>query len=905
MPSPAPTLTLSPQGRLSAVLDTDAPSPQAKRLQQAFARSTSEGLLYLCTQYSSTSSPSLDYWKSIASLLLEHLCRLPAAAPLPDEIPPPNEELKFRALSAPPFPGGEYLSATLLAQVWSELSQHLRQQIADSSGKVGDWLKTHAPKWHQVGRVCFHLAENKNDPQYPFAFMATYAPGLGDSGQVKFLPLAHALQEYAGAKNKARLLQLLEPVHQASQQIPFVAQLLETGDLYHPIAWTPDEAYALLQTIPELEACGLLTRLPNWWKARPRPQVAITLGQKKSSSVGLNALLSFKMEFALGEQKLSPAEIETLLQNAEGLVRLNGQWVEVDREKLQQALDHWKRVQAHTAHGNLTFAQGMRLLAGAPQNLGSAPQPQDLETVNDWSSVTATHELADTLKRLRQPELIEAASDHPGLQGQLRPYQETGFKWLRLLTQLGLGACLADDMGLGKTIQIIALLLDTHRQNPKPKNQNPAPLKKPPSLLVLPASLLANWKNEFAAFAPSLRLRCIHPSETPAAELKAYQRHPQRALENADVLLTTYGMLTRQDWLAQQDWNLVVIDEAQAIKNPNTQQTRAVKRLRAHARIALTGTPVENTLSDLWSLFDFTCPGLLGTPTAFQKFSDSLQRKGHTDYSPLRKLVSPYLLRRLKTDKSIISDLPDKTEVKAYCTLAPKQAALYKRTVAELAKDLREVEGMQRRGLVLTYLTRFKQICNHPSQALGDNAFAPEASGKFLRLRELCEEIAARQEKVLVFTQFREMTAPISAYLATLFGRPGLVLHGGTPVAQRQSLVASFQDPDGPPHFVLSLKAGGSGLTLTAATHVIHFDRWWNPAVENQATDRAYRIGQKKNVLVHKFVSRGTVEEKVDQLIRSKNALSQNLLENTNEPALTELSDADLLQLVTLDINTA
>ncbi|EDY83828.1 SNF2 family N-terminal domain protein [Verrucomicrobiia bacterium DG1235] len=914
-----PILLLTPHRTLQLKPQETGSANKAKieRLAQAFKRSTSEGLFLLAAQAQDTSEPSLLFWKSFASRFLDQLCRLPQSSARPDTIPsPPNEALAFIIVSAPPLPGGEYLNTELLRSLWTELSHWTLQAIAESSLGLPDWLKKNAPQWHQVGRVCFHLAESKSDPEYPFAFMATYAPRIAESGRVQFQPLAHALQEYAGAKNKTRLLHLLEPVHLASQQIPYIADLVETGDLYHPLAWTPDEAYAFLKTIPQLEAAGLLTRLPNWWKSRPRPKVSITLDEgKKTSTVGLNALLSFKMDFALGEQTLTPAEIETLLGATEGLVRLNGQWVEVDREKLQQAIDHWKRVQVHAAHGNLTFAQGMRLLAGAPRDLSQSEDPNALETVQDWSSVHASENLAATLKSLRQPSLLATKSTHPDLLGTLRPYQEDGYKWLRLLVQLGLGACLADDMGLGKTIQVIALLLSEAKpaealakeggEAKTPITQNPEPRTQPPSLLILPASLLANWKSEFATFAPSLRLRFIHPSECDKTELNALQINPAKELQNTDVVLTTYGMLQRQSWISEYTWNLVIIDEAQAIKNPNTQQTRAVKRLQGHARIALTGTPIENSLSDLWSLFDFICPGLLGGPTAYKKFCDTLQSGQHGGYAALKNLVSPYLLRRLKTDKSIISDLPDKTELKAYCQLAPKQAALYKRTVEELAKDLREVEGIQRRGLVLTYLMRFKQICNHPSQALGDNGYKPDASGKFTRLQELCEDIAARQEKVLIFTQFREMTAPIAQHLATIFGREGLVLHGGTPVAQRKALVDSFQSPDGPPFFVLSLKAGGSGLTLTAASHVIHFDRWWNPAVENQATDRAYRIGQKKNVLVHKFISRGTIEEKVDTLIQSKLALSTELLKGANETNLTELSDADLLNLVTLDIHQA
>jgi non-specific serine/threonine protein kinase len=365
-------------------------------------------------------------------------------------------------------------------------------------------------------------------------------------------------------------------------------------------------------------------------------------------------------------------------------------------------------------------------------------------------------------------------------------------------------------------------------------------------------------------------------------------------------------MLTRTQPLRDRQWRMVILDEAQAIKNPGTRQTRAVKELKCQARIALTGTPVENRLGDLWSLFDFLNPGLLGGAKAFSKFVKRL-REDNASFAPLRKLVQPYILRRLKTDKRVIADLPDKTEVNAYCTLSKRQAILYEQSVVELARKLKESEGIERRGIVLAYLMRFKQICNHPAQWTGGGTYDPAESGKFQRLAEICEELAERQDKVLIFTQFREITSPLSEYLETIFKRPGLVLHGSTSVKQRKEMVDSFQRDDGPPFFVLSLKAGGTGLNLTQASHVIHFDRWWNPAVENQATDRAFRIGQKRNVLVHKFVCRGTVENKIDELIREKAGLSKELLEDGGggEKLLTEMPDDELLRFVSLDIRTA
>jgi non-specific serine/threonine protein kinase len=350
---------------------------------------------------------------------------------------------------------------------------------------------------------------------------------------------------------------------------------------------------------------------------------------------------------------------------------------------------------------------------------------------------------------------------------------------------------------------------------------------------------------------------------------------------------------------------MVVLDEAQAIKNPSAKQTRAVKQLQAEVRIALTGTPIENRLGDLWSIFDFLNPGLLGSSKQFSVFVKHLADRPHNSYRPLRDLVHPYILRRLKTDKSIIADLPDKIEVKTFCPLSRKQAALYQQAVRDLASQLEDVDGIKRRGIVLAFLMRLKQICNHPSQWLGDGAWVEEDSGKLARLRDIAEVIAAKQEKALIFTQFKEVTTPLQAFLGSVFGQPGLVLHGETPVKQRKDLVRQFQDDDNVPFFVLSVKAGGTGLNLTAASHVIHFDRWWNPAVENQATDRAFRIGQNKNVLVHKFICRGTVEEKIDQMIESKKQLAGDFLSAGADTLLTEMKDAELLKLVALDLNAA
>ncbi|HLB52715.1 MAG TPA: DEAD/DEAH box helicase, partial [Chlamydiales bacterium] len=387
----------------------------------------------------------------------------------------------------------------------------------------------------------------------------------------------------------------------------------------------------------------------------------------------------------------------------------------------------------------------------------------------------------------------------------------------------------------------------------------------------------------------------------------------KNSIEKSDLVITTYGMIARQEWFRTTKWHLVILDEAQAIKNSNTLQARSIKALQSDGRIALTGTPVENQLGDLWSLFDFINPGLLGNASHFARYAKSLDPTKPNAYGSLRRLVKPYILRRLKTDKSIIADLPDKTEMDTWCLLSQQQASLYQQSVNDLEATLqvkasennsdKKTNDIQRRGIVLAFLMRFKQICNHPSQLLADGKWKPDDSGKFQRLAVLCEEIASRQEKVLIFTQFREMTAPLAEYLEKFFGHAGLILHGGTPVAKRQEMVTSFQREDGPSFFILSLKAGGTGLNLTEAAHVIHFDRWWNPAVENQATDRAFRIGQKKNVLVHKFICRGTVEERIATMINEKKGLADSLLGGGGEKMLTEMNNEELLKFVALDLN--
>ncbi|MHB1730571.1 MAG: DEAD/DEAH box helicase [Leptospirillum sp.] len=875
------TLRLTPKGHLQFAEEADAPPlPDAleERLAAAFSLGSGYGLLSLGAREVTTALPPvLAFWRDFAVLFVTALTAMQEDAEIAVAVPD-EPILKTLCSDIPPMTGSEYLSPETFVALWSAIEDAVKDELSSSGQSLQSFLKSKHAGWNLVGRVHFNLAENRKDPDCPFAFLATYTSRLSAHGKAQHLPLSKALAEFSGGKKNAQLLSLLLPVQKAAESCDWLARMVAEGEIYHPLRWQVPDAVRFLKDVPRLEAAGIVVRMPKIWSSdRPlRPRVSATVGTKSPTVLGMGALLDFSMEITLDGQRLTPEEVRSLLENGEGLQWMRGQWVEVDRERLENLIDRFEGIEKSVGEDGLPFGQAVRLLAGASL---ADPLPS---ADPDWSEVVAGEWLADLFQKLRSPEGLSVATPGPALKASLRPYQQAGVRWLHLLVRMGLGACLADDMGLGKTIQVLALLLTLERPRP--------------SLWVAPASLLANWQQEAQRFTPTLNCLVAHPSAMGQEELRDLDAE---RLSGVDLLITSYGTLMRLPKLLETRWYLVVADEAQALKNPGAKQTKAVKKLRADARIALTGTPVENRLSDLWSLFDFTHPGLLGSQKTFGDFT-----KGMAHYGALRALVKPYILRRLKSDRSIITDLPDKTEVHAWCALNSAQAVLYQRAVNELETALENSDGIERKGLVLSFLMRFKQICNHPSQWLGDGAWRPEDSGKFARLAEIAEIVVAKQEKMLVFTQFRETTAPLAAFLGGVFGREGLVLHGGTPVGKRRELVRRFQEDEDAPFFVLSLKAGGTGLNLTEASHVVHFDRCWNPAVENQASDRAWRIGQHRNVLVHKFVCRGTVEERIDLLIRSKQELVRDILEGGAEINLTELSDAELLDLVKLDIHS-
>jgi superfamily II DNA or RNA helicase len=900
--------SLSPGGHVrlhpEPAPDAGSDDPASAELVAAFARGAGFGLLHLgATEAFAGWDPSVAYFAELGRSFVGGACAalnplLPSALVVPEA---DRARLERLAHAAPPMRGAELVTPAVLEGLWRAMGAALEALAAEHGGLQG-WLGSIRSPWNVAGRVCLHVAENTRDPEYPFAFLATYARQGADAAGLRYLPLSRALQEYAGAGNKQKLLALILPLQRAAQASPLLAELLTSGDIYHPLAWTAEETYNFLCQAEGFEHFGLAMRLPPWWRQgrRRRPVVEVNVGESEPTLLDTHALLDFDMRLSLDGEVLSEIEVANLLRTSAGLVLLRGQWVEADGARLAQVIGHWDGVRRRLERDGLTFAAAMRLLAGADLPAiegtdGSAGTTADGDTDDDgpWSTVTAGTWLRGQLEALRSPNVSQFVERNAGLHAELRPYQKVGAQWLWSLYGLGLGGCLADDMGLGKTIQVIALLSLLEHNGVEPGVD----------LLVVPASLVANWSAELERFSPERKVLIAHGSRMAPADLEALG---DTDLSGHDVVITTYGTVLRTDWMRSHPWRCVVLDEAQAIKNPAAKQTRAVKELQARWRLALTGTPVENRLGDLWSIFDFLNPGLLGGAKEFDILCRAMAKDRHRGFAPLRELIAPYVLRRLKTDSAIISDLPDKTEVTAHCLLTKEQAALYQEAIAALEEGLQSITGgMERRGTVLAFLTRFKQICNHPAQWLDDGKFTAARSGKFVRMAELTESIAGRQEKMLVFTQYRAMTEPLARHLATCFGQEGLVLHGGTPVKQRQGLVKRFQEDESVPFMVLSLKAGGTGLNLTAASHVVHFDRWWNPAVENQATDRAFRIGQHRNVLVHKLVCPGTIEERIDRLIAGKQDLAEEVLSDAAAASFTEMSDAELMALVRLDLATA
>ncbi|QNO14082.1 DEAD/DEAH box helicase [Alkalicella caledoniensis] len=818
-------------------------------------------------------SPALEYLYQVAYLVIEKLTQQPDIELVRENVELSLSDDEFYNLREKvPFAiGMEYVDNGWLDHLIGELLAVYRAEIKDFEGTVARYFAEYNSNINVVGRVFFHLVETGED-QYPFAFMATYTTKPVKSKRAMHTPLKNALREFEGDEKK--LLALISTVIKAAHKSSFISQLMESGELFSPIKITVDEAHTILKELEIYEEAGIRCRVPNWWRKKNNSiNLSIKVGDKQPSKVGLDAIMDFSPMLNIGDETLTKKELEALLVMGEGLIQYKGKWVEIDKKRLNEVLEVFNRVRDHVNDANLSLGDAMRMELNIRESMNIFDN--DIE-------VTMNHGkwYREMLEKFRDPSKIEEVSTVPSFEATLRTYQERGYQWLNYMSELGLGACLADDMGLGKTVQIIAFLEYIRVQFGGKV------------LLILPASLIGNWQREIEKFAPEMKYQILHRSDAKTSQSLEIS-------ESAFLCITTYGMAVRMTSIKEQKWDYLILDEAQAIKNPGTKQTKAVKSIPAKMRIAMTGTPIENNLGDLWSLFDFLNHGLLGTAKEFTNFTKNLSFDG-LGYAKLRKIIQPFILRRLKTDKSIIADLPEKLEINSYTTLSKRQVTLYKKLIKEIEEKLIEAEGIERKGLVLSSIMKFKQICNHPDQYLGREDYKPDHSGKFENLREICETVREKRERVLVFTQFREMTEPISEYLQSIFGKEGFVLHGGTPVKKRNEMVEKFNGESYVPFMVLSLKAGGVGLNLTAANHVIHFDRWWNPAVENQATDRAFRIGQRKDVMVHKFVTKGTIEEKINSMIEEKQKLSGDILQEAGEQWITEYSNDELMEIFSL-----
>ncbi len=754
--------------------------------------------------------------------------------------------------------GSEWVDAGWVISLWNRLGMAFESEIPGFK-TVTDFLRRYNPEVKIFGRVYFHLVEN-NSEGFPFTFLATYIANPEAGKRTSLIPLRNALLEYK--EETDQLLKLLVNVTSAAVKSRFIRYLVESGELFSSRRFTVVEAYIFLKEIPLYEESGIVCHIPDWWKKKSNsPRLSVSIGDKAPVQLGMDALLSFDTDLYLGDERITKEEIEALLSQTAGLGLIKGKWTEVNHDKLKALLTAYDKIKKTK---NMTFRELVQMQLGlrGVQGTSGKGEPEIVVSHGEW--------LSGIRKRLLHPGELKPLTLGDNFRTILRHYQEAGLGWLYAMKSLGFGALLADDMGLGKTVEILALL-EYMRQNRRFK-----------ALLVIPASLIGNWEKEILRFTPELRYRIMH------------SRQRNVNIPGADLFITTYGMASRLPELRDHTWDMVILDEAQAIKNPASRQTKSVKQLKSSFRIAMTGTPIENRLSDLWSLFDFLNPGLLGSAREFTAFAKGI------NYSRLREVVAPFILRRLKTDKSIIPDLPDKIELKAFASLSKKQFVLYTDLVKWLSRQLETAQGIERKGLVLATITKFKQICNHPDQYLGSGTFDVSQSGKFGVLQEICETIREKRERVLIFTQFKEMTEPLREFLEHIWGRKGLVLHGGTPVKKRTQLVEKFCGEEYVPFMVLSLKAGGVGLNLARANHVIHFDRWWNPAVENQATDRAFRIGQTRDVFVHKLITAGTVEEKIDTMLEDKLKLSKDVLAVSDERWITEMSNEELLNLLKL-----
>ena len=747
-----------------------------------------------------------------------------------------KSELEELASTVPFAIGSNYVDGKWVKKQLDKLLKFYKEDIKEFKGSIDLYFNSKNESLTLPSRLYFHLVQAKGE--YPFAFMVTYTT-VDEDGVVHHYPLRYALTEYKD--NLDAFSALISPLSTLSKTNEIIRSLVESGKIFYPIRFTVDEAYELLSYSDDLKAQGIECRVPNFWKKKGK-YTSLSVSVKGSVKMNAETLLTVRPALIYEGVTITSDEIKALLSQKEGLVLLKGKWVVLDKAKLEALL-----------YTDSQFKDEMDIKDLVAYSSGLKKSKVKIVFPNkNWLEDVVT----SISQNLALPRTVKA---------ELRPYQAEGFRYLSAMSLLGFGMCLADDMGLGKTVQVLSYL-EAMRVDGKFKHV----------LLVIPASLIGNWMSEIEKFTPALPYHVYHGQD--------------RKLEETYLTITTYGVVTK-DSLLEQKWDEIILDEAQYIKNSGTKAYKNLNNMERRGAVLLTGTPVENNLMNLWSLMSFSNAGILGSKSEFKKFSDEITPE---DMFRLKKAINPFILRRMKTDKSIISDLPDKIENDITVALSKEQIILYEKVVKELEEQIELGDETQARGMVLSTIMRLKQICNHPDQYTGESKYKESESGKFEVLKELASTIHANREKVLVFTQFKEIIPALYKTLEEVFASPGLTIDGTVSAKKRTEIVKEFQEGNAP-YMVLSLRAAGVGLNLTKASNVIHFDRWWNPAVENQATDRAFRIGQKNKVMVYKFITKDTIEEKIDALIKDKQSLADSLLGDMSSDILSKLSPRELL----------
>ncbi len=802
---------------------------------------------------------STIFLQKISKKLLSYILNVPGLEIIRDNIEIDFEDFDINTLiSDIPFcVGSENVTVEWIKNILNNLLVVYKNEIKIFDGNVDLYFTNKNKTLVVPSRVYFHMVESPNG-DLPFAFLVTYTTIV--DRVIKHLPLRYALREYSNIEDEFK--ELTKCLYKVGKESLFIRNLIQSGEIFSPIYFSTDDAYTFLKEIPLYEKNGIVCRIPNWWKQRNNTTtIKIDIQQKKRDGFGYFGVcnlvnVSPKMKYQGIE--ITQSEIEDLLITSEGLSLIKGKWIEIDKNKLKSLLDGYEIIK----NDGSSLSEFINIYKS---NIFDSNDINVEFNYENWTKNLVNKSLE------KYPALRNVPNE---FHGSLRPYQYEGFKWLVGMSQYGFGMCLADDMGLGKTVQILAFLLSYQKYH----NKN--------VLLIVPASLIGNWEMELKKFAPSIDYYVARYINSNSIKIKT-----------TFLTITTYQVSQNLISIYDINWGIVILDEAQAIKNPETKTAKKIKSIKRELSIALTGTPIENNLLNLWSIFDFLNPGLLGNESEFRNMYD-IKSSNFNNVSKINKIIKPFILRRQKTDKEIISDLPEKCENILYTELTKKQIILYKKIVSELEnKTISDKNQFIQKKILLTAILQLKQICNHPSQFTGDGDYSITDSGKFIMLKHLCENIFEKREKVLIFTQFKEITEPLNNLLKNIFGKEGFIITGETPNKQRDKYVNKFQNDD-IPYMILSIKAAGVGLNLTSATNVIHFDRWWNPAVENQATDRAYRIGQKKCVNVYKFTTKDTIEEIISSLMETKIQLSESILGNIDNNIFNKLSNEEILKSI-------